>query len=273
MQVPISRKWCKSGNDLNFEVVGGTVQPENPKENTIWVEASDEITGWSFSEKEPTEPIAGMVWIKTGTKTGISFNALVEKEIILTLIYAQKFDGSTWNFVNAEAYQNGAWEKLWNGTLFDETGNQYEGITGGWVDAPRIAPSYNTIMPISIGKTGQSGDKTVISLNSQNTSGYRQSIAWTKEKVDTTGFSALEVDFSYFGATDYGTSYENYIRITTMDTVDWYQNEVILKKISGESMITCPIPDPGKYHIALSIVTTDKNGHVNIQVSGVRLVK
>ena len=35
-------------NALNFEVVGGTSAPSNPKENTIWVNTDTEITGWDF---------------------------------------------------------------------------------------------------------------------------------------------------------------------------------------------------------------------------------
>lgn len=38
-----------AGDGLNFEVVGGTTQPANPKENTIWINTDVEITRWYFS--------------------------------------------------------------------------------------------------------------------------------------------------------------------------------------------------------------------------------
>lgn len=40
-------------NPLNFKVVGGTSAPSNPKENTIWVNCSLNITSWDFSATEP----------------------------------------------------------------------------------------------------------------------------------------------------------------------------------------------------------------------------
>lgn len=42
-----------TGAELNFEVVGGTVQPENSKENTIWINTYTEITSWDFYATEP----------------------------------------------------------------------------------------------------------------------------------------------------------------------------------------------------------------------------
>lgn len=63
-------------SSLNFEVVGGTTQPSDPKENTIWVNTEETITEWVVSAEEPTEPIAGMVWIVTGQKSPASFNIL-----------------------------------------------------------------------------------------------------------------------------------------------------------------------------------------------------
>ena len=38
---------------LNFKVVGGTSEPSNPKENTIWVNTDVEITGWHFANDDP----------------------------------------------------------------------------------------------------------------------------------------------------------------------------------------------------------------------------
>lgn len=42
-----------SNAELNFKVVGGTVQPTNPKENTIWINTDEEITEWTLASKNP----------------------------------------------------------------------------------------------------------------------------------------------------------------------------------------------------------------------------
>jgi hypothetical protein len=39
-------------NPLNFKVVGGTSEPANPKENTIWINTDENITDWAFSADE-----------------------------------------------------------------------------------------------------------------------------------------------------------------------------------------------------------------------------
>lgn len=67
------------GDNLNFEVVGGTTQPSNPKENTIWVNTSTDISSWSFS---PTYPalqsktrnlIVYPYYQTTKTENGVTF--------------------------------------------------------------------------------------------------------------------------------------------------------------------------------------------------------
>lgn len=40
-------------NPLNFKVVGGTTQPSNPKENTIWINSSTAVDGWQFAKDDP----------------------------------------------------------------------------------------------------------------------------------------------------------------------------------------------------------------------------
>ena len=42
-----------TGVELNFEVVGGTTEPVNPVENTIWINTDTEITNWFFSPSNP----------------------------------------------------------------------------------------------------------------------------------------------------------------------------------------------------------------------------
>ena len=44
----------ETGGCLNFEVVGGTTQPSSPKENTIWINTDQEITGWSINSTDLT---------------------------------------------------------------------------------------------------------------------------------------------------------------------------------------------------------------------------
>ena len=94
------------GGGLNFQVIGGTTAPRNPKENMIWVNTSTKITSYIFSATQPTGS-AGMVWIPTGTSSTVEFDALKKNGIQVYPISAKQYEDGT--FVGKDAYiwQNG----------------------------------------------------------------------------------------------------------------------------------------------------------------------
>lgn len=106
------------GASLNFSVVGGTVQPTNPKENTIWVNTATAIGEWQFAAAEPvvradgSALVTGDVWIKTGVDTNVEFNALRKNGIKLKLVNSYQWDGSAWTTKTAKIYLNGKWTGL-----------------------------------------------------------------------------------------------------------------------------------------------------------------
>ena len=97
------------GGGLNFSVVGGTSQPVNPKENTLWVNTQTEISGWVFSPEEPGEPVGGMVWIRLGTTSEVPFNALKKGELYCFPTSCEQYVGGSWASVDAYIYQGGQW--------------------------------------------------------------------------------------------------------------------------------------------------------------------
>lgn len=122
-----------AGAELNFEVVGGTSAPSNPKENTIWVNTSDDITSWVFSVHEPTNPTPGMVWIATGTSSVAEFNALKENGIQLCLLSASQYVGDGWEMKNAMVYQDQNWAQFaYQRIYLYRAGDQCTAVTGGW---------------------------------------------------------------------------------------------------------------------------------------------
>ena len=97
------------GLSLNFKVVGGTVEPANPKENTIWVNTDVPVNGWVFRADPPSSPVEGMVWIATGMSSAGQFNALKKNGIILYPLAASQYVGGAWVSLVAQSYQGGAW--------------------------------------------------------------------------------------------------------------------------------------------------------------------
>ncbi len=120
------------GGGLNFKVVGGTTQPSNPSENTIWVNTSATITSWIFSATEPTNPTEGMAWISTGASSPVGFNTLKKNCVMIYPLSAKQYVSGAWVDVTAKSYQNGAWvDWMPEGALFYH-GDQIVDVTGGW---------------------------------------------------------------------------------------------------------------------------------------------
>ena len=181
------------GAGLNFKIVGGTVQPENPKENTILVDTDTTITGWSFSAAQPENPTEGMVWFVTGTSSAVEFNALKRNGIHVYPISAKQYVDGAWLDKTAKSYQGGAWTEWWNGVLF-ENADQYEDITGGWVKGA------------SYGNAGTTAtiDDTGIKLSTVSGSFINVE---TVNKIDLSGRSTLHVDATVTSRTSSSANY------------------------------------------------------------------
>ena len=158
------------GGGLNFQVVGGTTQPEIPKENTIWVNTDTDITSYVFSATNPSNPSAGMVWIVVGASSTASFPATSKNPIMVYPIGGKQYVGGVWVDKTAKSYQNGTWVD-WILYLY-KPGDECINVTGGWIavaeavattgkttKAPTVAKgdSYMSITPPTGGSNGTAG--------------------------------------------------------------------------------------------------------------------
>ena len=180
------------GAALNFKVVGNP-QPENPSENTIWLNTDVEITGWEITPAAPETALEGMVWIGVGTSGDIAFNALKKNAIQIFPLSAKQYVSGEWVNVKAQIYQGGEWTELWNGVLF-ENADQYEDITGGWVKG------------YSYGNAGTTAtiDDTGIKLSTVSGS---QIIVETAKKVNLSGYSTLHANATVTSRTSSSANY------------------------------------------------------------------
>lgn len=119
------------GAALNFKIIGGTVQPENPMENTIWVDTDVDITGWEFSTTEPANPVPGMVWIYHSTTSSAKFNALKKNGITLNPWAARQYIDGAWVGKPAAIWKDGEWVSEWSPYLCNR-GDECVDFTGGW---------------------------------------------------------------------------------------------------------------------------------------------
>lgn len=109
------------GTSLSFDVVGGTSQPANPKENTIWVNSPNDVRAWYISPTEPTRAsgnndanafAAGHIWIKTSESSAVTIDILRKNSIIVHPSSVYEYTDSGWTERGAQIYQRGAWADL-----------------------------------------------------------------------------------------------------------------------------------------------------------------
>lgn len=165
------------GTELNFTVVGGTTQPENPKENTIWVNTEAEITSYHFGNAEPTAE-EGMVWILSDWTGGTKFNALKKNSLTVYPYIVNQYINNTWELKSSLIYQNGSWSEFWNGYIYYQ-GDVMTSFTGGWEhkDGNGGGISYESDR-LEISASGNSGESSTYG---------------TKNKINFTEVKTIEI--------------------------------------------------------------------------------
>lgn len=190
MQVPILSKQIIEKQNLNFEVVGGTEQPTNPKENTIWVETDQEITGWTFSATEPTEPADGMVWFTVTASPTPIFNALKKNTLNVYANKCRQYSNDSWTACEAKIYINEEWR------TFREWLFHYTNDASNW-------SAY------SIGTGGSfSAKDDVLTIRMNQGSDYQSGPTCVQYNgfTDLTGYSMLTVVFGEATGYIYGVA-------------------------------------------------------------------
>lgn len=194
---------------LNFKIVGGTTQPANPAENTIWINTDTETSGWIFIIDEPTEPEEGLVWIKTATSSAVDFNALKKNEIHVYPLCAKQYINGVWIDVEALCYQNGVWISL--GEYLFNYGKQ----TYQWIASSLPSTTADNNYHVTPGITTNPDGSVTIALSDSgepnNQRPFGSGIYRVYEAVDVTDFKTITIDAeisgysAYWGLTLYPT--------------------------------------------------------------------
>lgn len=179
------------GSSLNFSVVGNP-KPISPKENTIWIDTNEKITGWHFGTIEPENPEDGIVWVSTGTSSTVAFNALKKNGITVYPISAKQSIDGAWVNKAAESYQGGAWVEWVGEAIIVEDGviNAEYGFDTNVINNS----NYNGTI------TQKDGYFLLQSPSSYST------IRCTDEKVNLTGISRIELDVDALTNTTHGSN-------------------------------------------------------------------
>ena len=179
------------GASLNFKVVGNP-QPENPKENTIWVDTDVKITGWFFTATKPETATQGMVWFPTSTVSNVAFNALKKNGIQVYPLYANQYIDGAWVEKTAKSYQNGEWVN-WIYELY-------------LYDTGTISEAAGSLVQIGVKYGGSvAGTCTITQLANMatvGTLGGQDALAYFSNKIDLTNFKNLYFNGSVVAKSD-----------------------------------------------------------------------
>lgn len=245
------------GAALNFKIVGGTEQPANPKEHTIWINTDAAVTSWIISAVQPETPSEGMVWISTGTSSSAEFNALKKNGINVYPLFAKQYVSGAWVDKTAKSYQNGAWVD-WFVYLLNR-GKDNTDLTGGW---QAIAKPYNANAIGSAPTVTQNAN----SITLKQGSGVRYGMYATKNKIDFADVKRIQVVTDVIdkkdGSLSFGlwSNFGSYIPDHRVSTVAFN---------NGDTVTYLDAPDSGSYYLA--IVTGSGSANVEVTVRDIIL--
>lgn len=171
------------GLSLNFQVKAYAAQellPDMAKENTVAVITETKITSWAFGSAAPEAPEAGAVWVSANSASPVSFNTLKKNAIMVYPGDVFQYENGAWVKKNALFFQNGSWQTVWDGTLFDY-GNEYTDYTGGFIKKNNYGSGASL-------RTEADGSIKLVPPGGESTGGC---IYYTANKIDLTNYTTL----------------------------------------------------------------------------------
>lgn len=228
---------------LNFRVLGGTTQPQNPRENDIWVNTTVFIQRYSFNATQPATingiaPIEGDIWIQVLSASAYEFNAIKKNEINVYPVRALQYISGQWVSKEAEIYQNGEWNVL--ATFVYKSGNQYEELTGGWSFSNEIGGdgfSWTGFTLYTAADGGTYGDLIAVSKGKIRVMSNLTPIDLTPYRTLKTRILAVEsigsMQFQLWASTGKNI-YETYVARKT-ETIETGVETVVSLDVSGVS--------------------------------------
>lgn len=231
------------GAELNFEIVSGTAAPENPKENTIWVNTDMAISEWVFSAEQPTNPVEGMVWFFTSSASTIDFNAIKKNNITLYPASCKQYISGTWVEQEAKIYQK-TWID-WKLYLYN-TGDECTSITGGWVAAKEcLTTNQNGYGPVLVNPSITRGTSSITASTSVGGESYAiGGTMRTANKIDLSPYSRLVYSYNQTGST-----------VTTKFFIGDSGSSAVATNDAGANKVIDLSNINGSYYVGISMAT------------------
>ena len=261
-QMPLEISQLQS---LNFTVVGGTAQPSQAGENTIWVNTGTAITGYVFSATQPESPEAGMVWFAVSDSSSASFSATKQNPVMVYPICAKQYVSGAWVDREAQIHQGGGWTDLAVDVCLYNTGDECNTITGGWSQT-----SNGGNKPMSLSKGG-----SYLNITASWSGNYTShSTISTAKTVDVSKHTKLNVlyDFSASAGTfvGAGTPFQDLnIGLGTSNTS--LSSYVSATRGTNQRLTLDISAQNGSFYVVIQSANYCTSGNVNIKIHKVWL--
>ena len=243
------------GAALNFKVVGNP-QPENPRENTIWLNTDVPIGAWYFSATQPENLAEGDVWFPVGTSSPVEFNALKKNGIQVYSLSAKQYVDGALVAVTAKIYQGGAWID-WDVYLFDYGRQHYEWQVRGW---KRSSSSHMLKAPTV--KTNTDGSVTLsLSATTKDTDRYPGGVYELVEDFDLTGVASLELECDYSNTQASATSADGFCLAVVPRSATYWDSGAVAKVWSKKANATLDVSNvaSGSYDVVIGLYLNAEN--------------
>jgi hypothetical protein len=251
-----------SSGGLNVTLIASTTQPNNPAENTIWINSNVAINGWAFASAAPTGAQDGAVWIQTTTDSTVAFNA-AKRGILMVypLMCKQRISGA-WTEVTAKSYINGAWRD-WLVYLYSP-GNPHTELTGGWEGVAHRrqdkVDSYDVISAKpSVNTQGTDYMEVTLAMTYPNNG---SGSARTVNKIDLTNFDQIIFNLTFPGSTVY-------VYVTTSDTSYSAVKQLAVTGGTNKAAALDVSDLSGEYYVGINLLAASST--VTVKVNKVEL--
>lgn len=222
----------------NYELIGGTIEPESPNINTLWVNTPHPITGHVFSHTLPDDPYEGLLCIVTGVNEhSDSFSVSKLRDVIVYPMKAEQYIDNKWQSVLIKRYTEEGYITVWTGDLL------YSAVTGG-IEL-NAADANNSQIRLS-GNT--------ISINpTQSTILYGR--VNVKNYIDLTGWNSIKTEVRLSGSVTTANCTLSISRYEgTANTTIASKSVVISPDIGYQATITLDISEiTGEHRINLTV--------------------
>lgn len=170
---------------LNLKIIGNP-KPQTAKENTIWIDTAEEITGWIFSSTQPDDMAEGQLWIATDKRSSASFNVLKKNGIQIYPVSAKQYISGQLVAKAAQIWKGGKWVD-WMAYLYN-AGDTCDALSGGW-------GNFGSLNQFSANAADPNG-KRAMALNTGTNSSQNWGYASTLRKIDLSNFLLLQARVS-----------------------------------------------------------------------------